>query len=95
MGDSCSNTSCILSLYYHARAVVTRIAFSLCAHLPALLGSDAGDAGALTSHESGYPMFKHAHIEEPHIWKARTVLMLFEPASTRGNVEFEILVALA
>ena len=72
---------------YHACKVVTHIAFSLRACLPALLGSDAGDAGALTSHESGYPMFKHAHIEEPHIWKARTVPTLFEPTSVRGNVE--------
>ena len=25
----------------------------------------------MTSHESGYPMFKHAHVEEPHMWKVR------------------------
>ena len=48
---------------------------SLCAGFPATAGSEGGDAGALASHESGYPMFKHAHIVEPHIWKARTALI--------------------
>jgi len=37
-------------------------------------GSEAGESErAMASHESGYPMFKHAHVEEPNMWKARAL----------------------